>query len=130
MKIKELNEKIVFLNLIRTDVEDKLTWAIKKLAKDIGEKLSPIKAKMGEKADEIRIMNALEAPDGSILFDEKGNPKFSKQGYLKVQQELRDLNTNSEELEIDITPVIVRDCERVKELEPIVIENLKGLLFE
>lgn len=66
------------------------TKGVKKLQK-IGDKIKTHLDTYNEKLEEIRLDNANTDKDGSILTDEKGNYKFSKDGIKALNKKLKEL---------------------------------------
>lgn len=66
------------------------TKGVKKLQK-IGEKLKSHLEKYNEKLDEIRLDNCNTDKDGSLLLDEKGGYKFSKEGLKNMNKKVKEL---------------------------------------
>lgn len=66
------------------------TKGVKKLQK-IGEKLKSHLDSYNEQLEEIRLDNANTDKDGSLLLDEKGNYKYSKDGLKEVNKKVRVL---------------------------------------
>ena len=64
------------------------TKGVKKLQK-IGEKLKAHLDSYNEQLEEIRLDNANTDKDGSLLLDEKGNYKYSKDGLKEVNKKVR-----------------------------------------
>lgn len=64
------------------------TKGVKKLQK-IGEKLKSHLDSYNEQLEEIRLDNANTDKDGSLLLDEKGNYKYSKDGLKEVNKKVR-----------------------------------------
>jgi hypothetical protein len=66
------------------------TKGVKKLQK-IGEKVKSHLEKYNEKLEEIRLDNANTDKDGSLLLDEKGGYKFSKEGLKNMNKKIKEL---------------------------------------
>lgn len=73
-----------------TEFAEKNTKGIKKLKK-VGEKIKEYLESYNEKLEDIRLDNANTDDSGSLLLNEKGDYKFSKDG-------LRNLNKSAKEL--------------------------------
>jgi hypothetical protein len=66
------------------------TKGVKKLQK-IGAKIKPILDEYNEKLEDIRLDNANTDESGSLLLDEKGGYKFSKDGLKKLNKDIKTL---------------------------------------
>ena len=66
------------------------TKGVKKLQK-IGEKVKSHLEKYNEKLDEIRLDNCNTDKDGSLLLDEKGGYRFSKEGLKNMNKKVKEL---------------------------------------
>jgi len=66
------------------------TKGVKKLQK-IGEKLKSHLDSYNEQLEEIRLDNANTDKDGSLLLDEKGSYKFSKDGLKELNKKIKAL---------------------------------------
>jgi hypothetical protein len=66
------------------------TKGVKKLQK-IGEKIKSHLDTYNEKLEEIRLDNANTDKDGSLLLDEKGGYKYSKDGLKALNKKVREL---------------------------------------
>lgn len=66
------------------------TKGVKKLQK-IGEKIKANLDTYNEKLEEIRLDNANTDKDGSLLLDEKGGYKYSKEGIKTLNKKIKEL---------------------------------------
>ena len=66
------------------------TKGVKKLQK-VGEKMKSHLDTYNEKLEEIRLDNANTDKDGSLLLDEKGGYKYSKEGIKNLNKKVKEL---------------------------------------
>lgn len=66
------------------------TKGVKKLQK-VGEKIKSHLESYNEKLDEIRLDNANTDKDGSLILDEKGGYKYSKDGLKELNKKIKEL---------------------------------------
>jgi len=66
------------------------TKGVKKLQK-VGEKMKSHLDTYNEKLEEIRLDNANTDKDGSLLLDEKGGYKYSKEGLKNLNKKVKEL---------------------------------------
>lgn len=66
------------------------TKGVKKLQK-VGEKIKTQLDSYNEKLEEIRLDNANTDKDGSLLLDEKGGYKYSKEGIKTLNKKIKEL---------------------------------------
>ena len=78
------------LNILMSDKTILSSKAGKKLEK-IAKKTSPHIEEYNEKLEDIRLDNANVDANGSLLTDEKGNYKYSKEGTKKMNAEIKEL---------------------------------------
>ena len=89
---KELLNLVQVLNFVLNNDELKKdnTKGIKKL-QNVASKMKPHLDSYNEKLDEIRLDNAHVDKDGSLLLDEKGNYKYSKDGLKELNKSVKEL---------------------------------------
>jgi hypothetical protein len=130
IKIKELKEKLDLVSRIDTSINDKLTYGIKKIQNQIQSKVKPIVDEFNSKLEDIKIDYCDKDDKDQIILDDKGNMSFKSAENLKnLNSKVRDINSTYEESEIDFKPYIVTDCERLKDIDLFLKEELTGILL-
>lgn len=91
-KYSELLQLVQTLNVLLQNEEfvKVETKGVKKLQK-IGEKIKSHLDTYNEKLEEIRLDNANTDKDGSLLLDEKGGYRYSKDGLKALNKKVREL---------------------------------------
>lgn len=89
---REMLQLVQAINVLSGTKEfaDSNTKGIKKLKK-IGDKLKEHLDAYNEKREDIRLDNANTDASGSLLLDEKGDYKFSKEGLKNLNKQIKEL---------------------------------------
>ena len=87
MKYKDFN---ALSRNLQTVIGSQETKVQKKIVK-IFEKIKPVVEEFQAKVDELRLDNAQEDEKGTLLLDEKGGYKFSKEGIKTLTKQIADL---------------------------------------
>jgi hypothetical protein len=99
MKYNQLTQLVANLNAVIGSQETKVA---KKLFK-LFEKVKPSYEEYQAKTEELRLDNAQVDEKDTLLLDDKGGYKFTKEGIKKLTEQIKDLN----EKEFDFKPIEV-----------------------
>ena len=99
MKYNNLTQLVANLNAVIGSQESRTQ---KKLFK-IFEKVKPSYEEYQAKTEELRLDNAQVDEKDTLLLDDKGGYKFTKEGIKKLTEQIKDLN----EKEFDFKPIEV-----------------------
>ena len=99
MKYNKLTQLVANLNAVIGSQESRTQ---KKLFK-IFEKVKPSYEEYQAKTEELRLDNAQVDEKDTLLLDDKGGYKFTKEGIKKLTEQIKDLN----EKEFDFKPIEV-----------------------
>ena len=103
------------------EIKDKLSYGMSRLI----DRVNSVSKKYREQLDDINVEYAQTDKDGILLYDEKGNYKYTKDGFKKRKAAIDELEGKT----FDIEPYIVKDCPRINDLSYYVQIGLNGLLF-
>lgn len=78
------------LNILLSDKDVLASKAGKKLEK-MAKKIQPLLDEYNEKMEDLRLDNANVDESNSLLLDEKGGYKYSKEGVKKLNSDIKDL---------------------------------------
>jgi cell fate (sporulation/competence/biofilm development) regulator YlbF (YheA/YmcA/DUF963 family) len=99
MKYNQLTQLVANLNAVIGSQETKVA---KKLFK-LFEKVKPSYEEYQAKTEELRLDNAQVDEKDTLLLDDKGGYKFTKEGIKKLTEQVKELN----EKEFDFKPIEV-----------------------
>ena len=141
LSLRELKQKTLLLKSISTDDNDKLNFAIKKLAKNIESVVRPLEIKYNDDLDDKRIAHAstypethpeiekrgllITKPDGNFVYTPENNKNFNKETALITKKHFEQI--------VEIEPYFAgvgKGWERVSTLDMFTVDELKGLLFK
>jgi hypothetical protein len=100
MNTKTYQELIMLIQTINNFLERQETKTQKKLFK-IYEKLKNYHEDFKSQFEELRLDNAATSEDGILLFDEKKEYQFSKEGMKKLNKDIKELSEKS----FEFTPI-------------------------
>jgi len=132
VKIKDLEDIFQMLNGIDTSINDKLSYAIKKVKNKIQNKLKYLGEEVNERVEDLNIDFCDKDEKGHILLNTEGKRTFTNPDNLKKLNKLAKLEYKAYgdiEIEVDSHTVSVESAPRIAELDQFLIEELKGIIF-
>lgn len=143
MTIKELNQKIPLINAIGTtivvddktgktrDINDKVSYAIKKLEKAVKSAITPIETKYNEDREDLQVEYA-SVDDKGVLLTVNGKYQYKKSDMQTLNDKLRKLSKTFYDTDITIAPFYFgtgEGFERLDSIDDFTRDELTGLLF-
>ena len=95
LTIKQINEFSIVGSAYMKDHNNKLSYAIRKVNKNI----TSVVESINENIEDLRIEHCSVDEKGNVLKDEKGNYKFSKDGLRALAKAVKELNNKIFEIE-------------------------------
>jgi|GEM_PF-2096788 len=125
--------KYLIATNIDSRVNDKLTYAAKRLVENIDNACKAIEAKHREKISDLQAVNALTDKISGALLTES-TPQgdkylFSPEGKKTLMAAIRKEEKTLELVTVEFEPFLSPSCPRIEDVSLNVIEKLSGILF-